>query len=187
MKKVTILNGITDDSYRGFEEQLKQYSENCGGELRVDLFKLRDMDIKYCTGCWNCWLKTPGVCMHRDQMPDVLRSVINSDLMVILSPVVMGFVSKYIKKASDRMIPLVHPYVGIFGNECHHYKRYEHYPKFGLVLLRDTGDGSGPQDPDTGIITDIYRRMAINMRSSLIFSVVTEGDVEVLINEIDNI
>lgn len=50
-------------------------------------------------------------------MPDVLRSVINSDLTINISPVVMGFVSKYIKKANDRMIPLVHPYIGVFDNE----------------------------------------------------------------------
>ncbi len=187
MKKVTIMNGITDDRYVEFEEQLKQFSENCGNELKVDLFQLRDMDIKYCTGCWNCWVKTPGECVHQDRMPDILRSIINSDLTVFLSPIIMGFVSKYIKKISDRMIPLVHPYIGIFNNECHHLKRYEHYPKLGLVLLKDSDSRIDTQDSDVKIITDIIGRMAINMKSSLQFSVVTNGDMEVLKNDINNI
>lgn len=187
MKKVAVLNGITDDKYMDFEKKLEQFSENCGNELKVDLFKLRDMDIKYCTGCWNCWLKTPGVCMHRDQMPDILRSIINSDLTVFLSPIVMGFVSKHIKKANDRMIPLVHPYIGIFNNECHHLKRYRHYPKLGLVLLTDNDGRIDTQNSDTEIITGIYRRIAVNLRTSLQFSVVTDGEVEVLKNEINSI
>ena len=187
MKSVTILNGIKDDKYIEFEKNLKQFSDNCGNELSVDLFRLRDMDIKYCTGCWNCWVKTPGVCMHQDQMPDILRSIINSDLTIFLSPVVMGFVSKHIKKIGDRMIPLVHPYIGIFNNECHHLKRYKHYPKLGLVLLKDGDRGFDLQNTDTEIITDIYSRMAINMKSSLQFSVVTTGDVEVLKNEINSV
>lgn len=187
MKRVTVINGITDDRYIGFEEQMEQYSESCGNEIKVDIFRLRDMDIRYCTGCWHCWLKTPGVCIHQDQMPDILSSIVNSDLTVFLSPVVMGFVSSHLKKANDRMIPLVHPYIGIFSNECHHLKRYSHYPKFGLLLLWDKGSGTEIQDVDAGIITDIYRRMALNMKSELKFSVITDGDAEVLKNEINNI
>lgn len=185
MKKVTVINGITDDKYIEFEKQLNLYAQHCGDQIELELFKLREMDIKYCTGCWNCWVKTPGICVHKDQMPDILRSVINSELTIFLSPMVMGFVSKYIKKASDRMIPLVHPYIGVFNNECHHFKRYEHYPKFGLMLLKDSRIDQ--QDTDVDIITGIYKRMAINMRSSLKFSVVSNGDLEVLKNEINSI
>ncbi len=188
MKKVTVLNGITNDKFSEFEQQLKDYGECNRDEVKLDLFNLRDMDIKYCTGCWNCWVKTPGLCMHKDQMPDVLRSIIHSDLTIFLSPVIMGFVSKYIKKVNDRMIPLVHPYIGLVDNECHHFKRYEHYPKLGLVLMRDTDkDAETLQNADVEIIAGIYKRMAVNMRSSLEFSIVCNGNVEVLKNEINSI
>ncbi len=188
MRKVTILNGIMDDRYSEFENKLKQYAEQGADQIRLDLFRLRDMDIKYCTGCWNCWVKTPGICVHNDQMADILKSVINSDLTIFLSPVVMGFVSKYIKKTCDRMIPLVHPYIGIFHNECHHYKRYKRYPKLGMLLLEEEGEHSaGVDESDFEIITGIYRRMAINLRTELAFSIVTNGDLEVLKNEVDNI
>ena len=143
------------------------------------------MDIKYCTGCWSCWIKTPGLCPHNDQMPEILRSVIQSDLTIFMSPVIMGFVSKYIKKVSDRIIPLVHPFIGIFNNECHHYKRYEHYPKLGLLLLTDAEKAAADtEQSDHEIITTIYRRMAINLRTELAFSAVSKGDAEVLKNEI---
>lgn len=182
MKRITILNGITDDKFLGFEKQLEKLVVDHSQEVKIDCFTLRQMDIKYCTGCWNCWLKTPGECPLKDEMPKILSSVIHSDLTVFISPVVMGFVSKYIKRANDRLIPLVHPYIEIFKNECHHVSRYEKYPKLGLMLLEE-------QDSDVlydvNIITDIYKRTALNFKSRLAFSIVSEGSVEVLKNEIN--
>jgi multimeric flavodoxin WrbA len=34
---------------------------------------LADKDIGYCSGCYSCWTKTPGVCIHKDDM----RAIIN--------------------------------------------------------------------------------------------------------------
>lgn len=92
--------------------------------------------------------------------------------------------SKHIKKACDRLIPLVHPYIDIFEKECHHISRYDKYPKLGLMLLEEQGsDVQG----DVGIITGILKRTALNLRSQLAFSTVSEGSVEVLENEINRI
>ena len=184
MKSITILNGITDDQFGDFEKQLDAFTVDRPEQVKIECFTLRQMDIKYCTGCWSCWLKTPGECPLKDEMPKILRSVIHSDLTVFISPVVMGFVNKHIKKASDRFIPLVHPYIEIYENECHHVSRYDKYPKLGLMLLKEQdSDVQG----DVGLITDIYKRTALNLKSQLVFSVVSKGSVEVLKNEINHI
>lgn len=184
MKRITILNGITDDKFLDFEKQLESLAVDRPEEVKIDCFTLRQMDIRYCTGCWSCWGKTPGECPLKDEMPKILRSAIHSDLTVFISPVVMGFVSKHIKKVSDRFIPLVHPYIGIFENECHHISRYDKYPKLGLMLLEEQ-DSDIQSDVD--IITDIYKRTALNLKSQFAFSVVSKGNVEVLENEINRI
>lgn len=184
MKRITILNGITDDNFLDFEKQLEALAVDPPEEIELDCFTLRQMDIRYCTGCWSCWLKTPGECPLKDEMPKILRSVIHSDLTVFVSPIVMGFVSKYIKRASDRLIPLVHPYIEIYKNECHHVSRYDKQPKLGLMLLKEQ-DSDFQCDID--IITDIYKRTAINFKSSLAFSIVSEESVEVLEDEIKRI
>ena len=189
MKKITILNGITDDKFLDFEKQLDAFATDRSAvdrleEVKIECFTLRKMNIKYCTGCWSCWLKTPGECPLKDEMPKILRSVIHSDLTVFVSPVIMGFVSKHIKKAGDRLIPLVHPYIDISEKECHHISRYDKYPKLGLMLIEEqSNDARG----NVGIITDIYKRNALNFKSKLAFSIVSNGSVEVLENEINRI
>lgn len=184
MKRITILNGITDDKSTDFEKQLEMLVVDHSQEVKIDCFTLRQMDIKYCTGCRSCWLKTPGECPLKDEMPKILSSVIHSDLTVFISPVVMGFVSKYIKKASDRFVPLVHPYIEIYKNECHHVSRYDKYPKLGLMLLKEQNSDIRCE---AEIITDIYKRTALNFKSDLAFSIVSEGSVEVLEDEINRI
>ncbi|MFH1983571.1 MAG: flavodoxin family protein [Pseudomonadota bacterium] len=34
----------------------------------VDVVALRKKTIRYCSGCFTCWTKTPGVCIHKDDM-----------------------------------------------------------------------------------------------------------------------
>jgi hypothetical protein len=140
------------------------------------------MRINYCCGCWNCWVKTPGECVFADDMPQVLRSIIHSDMTVFISPVVMGFVSAQLKKVNDRMVALVHPYITICENECHHQKRYDKYPKLGLILL----DEKALKLEELDVITDIYNRLALNMKTKMEFTGLNNGSLDVLENEIDN-
>jgi len=181
MKKIVIISSMTADGCKGFEDQLKMNLDK--DQYMIESFPVGEMKINYCSGCWSCWLKTPGLCAQKDEMPAILKSVINADLALLVSPVKMGFVSADIKKVTDKMIPLVHPYITIYKGECHHVKRYDHFPKLGLILL---GDKTQNQ-PSKAIIDRIYERVAINMRSQLAFSVLTDGDVKEAAYEISHI
>lgn len=161
--KITVISGASDNCYLQHEEAISQAYIDKGNS--VQMFRVRDLNISYCSGCWACWVKTPGRCIQQDDMPQLLKSIINSDATVFMSPVRMGFVSSLIKKVNDKMIPLIHPYIDIFGGECHHIKRYAKYPKLGLVLLGENIGGESHQ-----IITQVYRRMAINFKTELAFS-----------------
>jgi len=131
----------------------------------VSFFLLREMKIRYCVGCWDCWWKTPGRCRHRDDMEEVHRAIVNSRWLIFATPLVAGFVSSLLKKLNDRMIPLIHPYMDIIQGECHHLRRYPHYPYLGLIL-REEEEGDSE---DMDITAQIYRRFAINFHSQLRF------------------
>jgi len=176
MKKITVISGFIDDTYRDMEHALEKL---CGGEV----FRVRDMNIYYCCGCLDCWVKTPGVCRHNDDMPQVLSSVINSDLCIFVSPLRMGFVTAQMKKATDKIIPLVHPYIGVFDGEFHHLKRYKRYPKLGLMIV----DSNGEETESHEIVTQVYKRLAINLKTTLTFSVRTAGSLEEVENAISNL
>ena len=73
-----------------------------------------------------------------------------------------GFTSSTLKKITDRFVGLLHPYIKLKNGECHHLKRYDKYPDFGLVLKKEADTDT----EDIEIINDIYDRFAINFHST---------------------
>lgn len=90
----------------------------------IDLSKKK---ISHCTGCWNCWWKTPGRCVHHD-LDEFFHEYITADRAVYFAQVKKGFVSGNMKTLFDRMIPLYLPYTTYKTGESMHVKRYERYP-----------------------------------------------------------
>jgi multimeric flavodoxin WrbA len=180
--KITILNGNPNAGNVKFDNYLKSLSDLLeSNKHTVTILQLREMDIRYCIGCWGCWVKTPGECIVTDGSGDICREYINSDLVLFASPVIMGFTSALLKKAHDKLIPLIHPYFEIVQNETHHLARYDKYPLMGLLLEK----GKDTDGEDIEIISDIYRRDAINFKTSFCFTKLTDDSVEELANEIN--
>lgn len=148
----------------------------------VNLFKAKSMKINYCTGCWNCWWKTPGECIHNDDMPQLYRSYLKSDLVLHYSPLLAGFVSSALKTVNDRSIPLVHPYMALVEGECHHCKRYEKYPFLGLIVDAENSDAG-----DLEITKDLYGRMALNLKTELKIFETSQKPMEELCHAISHI
>jgi len=173
--KVTILNGNPDAGDQAFEAYLRHLAGAlAAGQHQVTELTLRNMDIKYCIGCFGCWVKTPGQCMVADDSHQVCRAMINSDFTLWASPLIKGFPSALLKKTMDKSIPLIHPYFVVDHNEAHHRARYARYPLLGLLLAK----GEDADDEDVRIVTDIFSRTALNMKSRLAFSVLTDRPVE---------
>lgn len=181
MKKITIINGLNGNEGQAFKDNLDKIITKNDELTGYKCFNLNKMKIKYCCGCWSCWFKTPGKCSQEDEMPQLLRSIIHSDLTLFISPIKMGFVSADIKKITDKLIPLVHPYIEIVNGECHHMKRYQKYPKLGLILV----DKERNQE-SYRIISNIYQRFAINLRTDLAFSILSDGSMEAIEDAINH-
>jgi multimeric flavodoxin WrbA len=114
------------------ENKLEERSEH-----DIKYFKLRDLKINYCTGCWDCWLKTSGLCALKDDQEKILKYIPHVDHMIFLSPILIGYESSLIKTFKDRFIPTVQPYIRIHHGEQHHYSRYKHLPKISFIGIED--------------------------------------------------
>jgi hypothetical protein len=125
---------------------------------RAEAVVLRDVPIAYCTGCFECWTKTPGVCKIVDAGRDLARSWIQSDLVVVLTPVTFGGYSSEFKKALDRVICLVSPFFTRIAGEVHHRRRYARYP--ALLVI---GWLPEPEPEEEVIFHTLVRRNARNM------------------------
>jgi multimeric flavodoxin WrbA len=176
MMKITILNGNPETS--GFDNYL--------GELRVALeskgnvvnqLDLRNVTLRYCIGCFGCWVKTPGECSTKDESCEVRRSVIHSDFTLWAAPLKMGFPSSLLKMALDKSIPLIHPYFVVHHGEAHHRPRYERYPRLGLLVEPETDT----DEADLEILANIFSRTALNMKSRLEFALTTQTSVSDLV------
>jgi len=182
--KITILNGNPDPDNQKFDDYLNNLIKflELSDNSVVD-FKLREMKIRHCRGCFGCWVKTPGQCIYKDDSNDICREYINSDFILFASPLVMGFTSAVLKIAMDKLIPVLHPYIELVDNkECHHEKRYDkEYPFIGLLIEREDDTNS----EDIEIVSDIYVRFAIDFKTSLSFVKQTDIPVQEVSNEIN--
>jgi multimeric flavodoxin WrbA len=105
--KALILHGNlpNDDAENAIHEMLCAALRAKGWE--TDTKALAQMRVGPCTGCFNCWFKTPGECRIDDDGREVARAVANCDALLLLSPVTFGGYSSRLKYAVDRMIPTI--------------------------------------------------------------------------------
>lgn len=78
--------------------------------VEVDEVMLADHKINHCLGCYTCWTRTPGRCVHRDDMDELLPKF-QSDLMVFAVPLYVYSVPGKVKDFIDRQLPLVEPFL----------------------------------------------------------------------------
>lgn len=180
--KITILNGAYEDSGT-LEEYLEKLIESLSKmNNEIQYFKLRDLKIKQCMGCFGCWVETPGECIVPDDTVKIRRAAVNSDLLLFASPLVLGFTTSILKKAIDKMLPIVHPYFTVRAGEIHHKKRYKTYPLLGVLIEKEIDTDK----EDLEIVRAIYERVAIEMASSLVFFDSDERPPEEVAYEIAN-
>ncbi len=140
---------------------------------KVSEFRLEDTELKFCRGCFDCWVRTPGRCVFTENKNDsggeLLSHFLNADLVLMGSDVKAGFVSWKIRRVHERMLPSLLPYIGFHKGESHHEIRSEKNPLLGLVLgIRET---DLYPDPESVLerIRGFYRRLALNYRTELSF------------------
>jgi multimeric flavodoxin WrbA len=178
--RIVILNGEPDPA-SAFESYLSALTNRLVAlGHAVTKLDLATLDLKGCTGCWNCWVRTPGECSKRDDSATICRAVLQADLLLLASPMTMGFTTALLKRAADQMIPLVHPYFTVEGGEVHHRARYAHYPEFGLLL----GADADTDVEDIEITTTMWSRMARNMKSRLAFTAIADRSAEEVADEL---
>lgn len=157
--EILIINGNLEKNSRSLDGYMEDLSlclekRNC----QVKSFTLRLMNINYCIGCFSCWVKTPGKCFFSDDMLDLLISYLRSDVVILVSPVIMGFVSGVLKRALDRLLPLFHPYLTIKNNRFYHFHRYRKMPSL-VVLLEKNGK---TLKEDINILNEVFKGMNLN-------------------------
>jgi len=77
----------------------------------VEVVKLREKKIRNCIGCLTCWTKTPGKCLHKDDMTlDLFPKLIACDLVIYASPLYRHTINAAMAAFMERTLPAATPF-----------------------------------------------------------------------------
>ena len=94
----------------------------CGDAKTIDV---TNINIEPCTGCFSCWNKTPGTCVIRDEMSEVLAGLIAADIIIWAFPLYYFSVPGKLKNLIDRQLPLILPFMDDKNESGGHPLRYD--------------------------------------------------------------
>lgn len=78
---------------------------------RVEVVELRKKLIKPCMGCFSCWTKTPGKCIHLDDMTqELFPKWLEADVVVYAFPLYHFTINALLKNFIERTLPVVQPF-----------------------------------------------------------------------------
>ena len=104
----------------------------------VDLYYNYDLKIKPCRGCFNCWLKTPGICSQMDDMQWLLPKMNDADILVYATPLYSYGMNGQMKNLIDRMIVLAEPFMEVVEGRSRHIAGDGEKPR-KIVLVSNCG------------------------------------------------
>lgn len=100
-------------------------------ELSAELVKRGDYKyislvqkkIHNCTGCFGCWVRTPGKCVIRDDATEIYPLIAQSEKLIYVSRIYLGSYDIPMKTMLERAIPVQKAFIRIHGGETHHVQR----------------------------------------------------------------
>ena len=81
------------------------------GEHTIEIIDVSKASINHCIGCFNCWTKTPGKCVFKDDMPAILEHYLKTDVIIWSFPLYYFGLPSKLKALMDRQLPLNLPYM----------------------------------------------------------------------------
>jgi multimeric flavodoxin WrbA len=123
-----------------------------------EVILLREQKIGNCAGDFFCWVRSPGMCNTNDDNRLIAAKIMQSRLVIYLTPVTFGGYSSQLKRMVDHQIQNISPFFAMINGEVHHQKRYKHYPNL-LVI----GWMEEPNARAESIFRHLVHRNAINM------------------------
>ena len=169
--KIVVLNGSPkgkSSSTNIMASAFLKGAQEAGAET-INIF-LAEKEIKHCRGCFCCWFKTPGKCVIKDDMAEVISRLEGVDVLVLATPLYFDNISGILKNFMDRSIVVGNPHFQKDPNgECRHLKN-EEKPSPKLILMSNCGF---PERSHFQVISHWVKRAALNMHTEVIGEIYT--------------
>jgi multimeric flavodoxin WrbA len=163
--KITIFNGSPKAERGNTHVMVQEFMKGAAeGGAEVENVFLAGRQIGSCTGCYSCWMQTPGECIQRDAMDELLPKVLSTDILGFATPLYVDNVSGIMKMFLDRLIPIADPHIEKDEQgECRHPQRLRKLRK--MVIISNCGF---PEQSHFQVLRIYFRRVARNTHSEVI-------------------
>lgn len=138
--KVIAINGSPRGKRGNTEKILENFmlgARQAGAQ--AETIYLNEKKINHCTGCFGCWTATPGVCVQKDDMAELLGKIKDADVRVFATPLYYFTVTGLMKDFMDRMLPLANSEMKTGEIRDEHTARYERKTPVKTVLISNCG------------------------------------------------
>lgn len=129
--KILVLNGSPKREHSDTLKMTKAFLLGMGEveDLEIHTVHVSDKHIEYCSGCFSC-MKNGGTCIHDDDMYEILKEILASDLLIWSFPLYCYGMPAPLKALLDRTLPLSNMRMQKVG------ERYEHVGQADYSHLR---------------------------------------------------
>ena len=103
-------------------------------EVVVEELFVNELELKPCLGCFSCWNKTPGKCLIKDDMQDVIEKLLWADITIWSFPLYYFSVPSKLKTLIDRQLPMVLPFMVKDTESGSHPARYDMSNKRNVLI-----------------------------------------------------
>jgi multimeric flavodoxin WrbA len=91
----------------------------------AEIIYVTKVEVKNCLGCYACWNKTPGKCVLKDEMNDILPKLISADTITWSFPLYYFGIPGNLKTIIDRQLPLNLPFMAKAKESGGHPSHYD--------------------------------------------------------------
>jgi multimeric flavodoxin WrbA len=164
LMKVVVINGSHKGKDGNTNIMVSAFLKGAyeAGAETVNIF-LAEKEIKYCKACKACWFNSPGQCVIKDDIAEILSLMEGADIRVLATPLYFDNISSMLKVFMDRMIVTASPYWGKDKDgECRHLTT-SFPPK--LMMIANCGY---PEKSHFQVISHWIKRHARNINTEII-------------------
>ncbi|MBQ9854128.1 MAG: flavodoxin family protein [Bacilli bacterium] len=103
-------------------------------EVVLEELFVNKLEINPCVGCFSCWNKTPGKCVIKDDMQEVIEKLLWADITIWSFPLYYFSVPSKLKTLIDRQLPMVLPFMVKDAESGSHPARYDMSNKRNVLI-----------------------------------------------------
>lgn len=130
-------------------------------EITSEDFVIRKIDSMHsCIGCYDCWVKTPGICIWKDDLKHFGEALGMAEEFILVSAMTFGSYSSFVQTVLERGLSYLTPTYTKRNGQSHHKKRYKNTLKLSAYFY-----GGNEEEKETA--KRVMEEMALSLDAKL--------------------